>query len=547
MGTATITAYDSTNTVTADCKVTVTLAEKITLSQTSVSVNTGSSVSITAKTLNASTVLKWTSSNSDIASVSNGKISGLKAGTATITVSNTSGTVKAACKVTVKKVSSGSLSVSHSTRTTNAGKTIYIKGYGSGSWETSDSSIATVSRGFIYCKKPGKVSISYKNASGQRAVCTVTVTEAAPIRFAYSSPNSATINSNATLVAITDKTRSDVKFVINVGGKNVEVKASSKTTDGNTLIWKGTYKTTAAGTFSVKAYSFKDGSWKTCSDGSCDLYVTSKTKANQTGLDTLRASDNVIRFIGEKEGFVSEITYDTLANNIPTIGYGYVVWTGNAFYNNMTKNEAFALLIDAVNNDSYTSRVNAVLQENHIKYNQQQFDALVSFSYNLGTGWTYSSDLKNILLNSYDGTKISGSTTMTATVNADALNLRQSATTSSNILEVLPNGSKVTLLSTTKYNSVWYKVKTSSGKTGYCSGTYLNISSSGGSAGRNLNSVNKNALIKELLSYHHAGSVCYYGLLYRRVDELEMFLYNDYTADGRSNQHHFPSPSCLSF
>lgn len=545
-GKATITASDSTGLVYEKCTVTVTCPDKITLSKSSVSVNAGSSVTVNATKSNSSMSIKWTSSNTNVASVNNGKISGLKAGTATITASDSSGKVKATCKVTVNGVSSGSLSVSHSTRTTSAGKTIYIKGYGSGKWETSDSSIATVSEGFIYCKKPGTAAISYADSSGHKAICVVNVYEAAPVRFAYSSPNSATLNSNVTLVAITDKDRTDVKFVIDVGGKNVEVKATSKTTDGNNYLWKGTYKATKAGTFNVTTYAYKNNLWKTCADGKCDIYVASKTNPKETGLNRLRASDNVIKFIGEKEGFVSSITYDTLANNIPTIGHGYVVWAGGVFYNNLTKNEGYALLVDAVNNDVYTSKVNDMLISNKIRFNQQQFDSLVSFSYNLGTGWTSSSDLKNILLNSY-GTVSSG-TTMTATVNSDTgLNLRKEPTTSSASITVLPYGTKVTLVSTTKYNNVWYKVKTSDGKTGYCSGTYLNISSSGGSTGRDLNYVNKNALIKEMLAYHHAGSVCYYGLLYRRADELEMFLYNDYVADGRENKHNFPDPPCISF
>ncbi len=547
-GTATITVYDSTGLVSRQCAVTVKTAATVTLSSSSVTVNEGSLAVITAKVTNSSsTAVTWRSNNTSVAGVNNGRISGLKAGTATITATDSTGTVTASCKVTVKSVSSGSLSVSHSTRAANAGKSIYIKGYGSGWWETSDSEIATVSEGFIYCKKPGDVAISYVNSSGQKAVCAVTVHEAAPIRFVYSSPNSATLNSNVTLVAITDKTRTAVKFNVNVNGTNVVVNATSKVADGNTYIWKGTYKTTKAGTFDVTAYAQKDGVWKTNMDGKADIYVTSKTNASTTGLDRLRASDSLISFIGEKEGFVSKITYDTLANNLPTIGYGYVVWSGNAFYNNLTQNEAYALLVDAVNNDSYTSRVNDMLIGNNVRFNQQQFDALVSFSYNLGTGWTYSSDLRNILLNSY-GTVSSG-TTMTGTVTSDTgLNLRQEPTTASDVITVLSYGETVTLVSTTKYNSVWYQVKTSSGLTGYCSGTYLNVTSSSGTAtGRDLRYVNKNALIKEMLAYHHASGVCYYGLLYRRVDELEMFLYNDYVSDGRSNKHGFPSPSCLSF
>ena len=186
-----------------------------------------------------------------------------------------------------------------------------------------------------------------------------------------------------------------------------------------------------------------------------------------------------------------------------------------------------------------------MLIENKIKFNQQQFDAFVSFSYNLGTGWTYSSDLLDILLNSYTTTKSSG--TVTATVDAyGGLNLRKSYTTSSDVITVIPDGAKVTLVSTNVYNGVWYKVKTSNGKTGYCSGTYLNLHYPTSTV-RDLSYVNKNALITEMLAYHHAGGVCYYGLLYRRADELEMFLYGDYKSDGYANNHNFPDPYCISW
>ena len=546
-GTATITASDSTGLITAKCKVTVKEKDSISISKSSVSVNEGSSVKITAKASDSSMKIHWSSSNLNVASVNNGVISGLASGKATITASDESGKIKASCVVTVNNVSAGNITLSRYSTTTTAGKTIYIKGYSpnSASWGTSDSSIATVSKGFIETKKAGKVAITYSDNYGHKAICVVTVQDAAPIKFAYSSPNSATLNSDVTLVAITDKTRQKVSFEVDMNGKKVWVDATSKTAEGNTYVWKGKIHVTSAGTFKVKAYSCIRDSWKTCSDGETDIYVTSKTNANTTGLDELRASDSVIKFIGEKEGFVSSITYDTLANNIPTLGYGYVVWEGQKFYNNLTKSEGYALLVDAVNNDSYTTKVNNMLISNNVRFNQRQFDALVSFSYNLGTGWTSSSDLKDILLNSI-GT-VSSDTVLTGKVTSyDGLNLRSQPTTSSSVIDVLSYGEQVTLVSSKKYNNVWYKVKTSSGKTGYCSSTYLNISTTG-KIGRDLKYVNKNALIKEMLAYHHACGVCYYGLLYRRVDELEMFLYGDYVADGRSNKHNFPSPSCISF
>ena len=47
--------------------------------------------------------------------------------------------------------------------------------------------------------------------------------------------------------------------------------------------------------------------------------------------------------------------------------------------NNMSKTEAWSLLVKSINAGSYTSEVNRFLQNNGIKATQSQFDALVSF------------------------------------------------------------------------------------------------------------------------------------------------------------------------
>ena len=548
-GSATITVKDAQGgKVSATYKVIVVSKPTISISASSASVKAGANYKLSAKLSNNAWV-KWTSSNTNVAAVRGGVVSGIGAGTATITASDSSGSVKATCKVTVTGVSSYGVSLSRYSGNVTAGKTLYIKGYSSSYtwWNSSDTSIATVSEGFILGKNPGKCAITLTDANGNRAICAVTVYESNSVKFTYSSPNSAVRNQNVKLIAITDKKRTAVRFEVNVNGKNTIINASEKYSDGNTYVWTGYYKPTFAGTFKYSAYAKTGNKWITCNDGKADIYVTDKTDKKTTAIEKLRASDDVIRFIGDKEGFVSNITYDTLANNLPTLAHGYVVWEGDTFYNGLTRNEGYALLVKAVNTEVYTSTVNSMLITNNIRFNQQQFDALVSFSYNLGTGWTYSSDLKNILLNSYGNVTTSSGNSMKAVVNvSDGLNLRESYTTNSKILDVLESGETVTLLSTQKYNSVWYKVKTSNGKTGYCSGTYLTIGSSS-SRGRDLNYVNKNALIRELLAYHHAGGVCYWGLLYRRVDEAEMFIYGDYEPDGRSNKHNFPSTSCLPF
>lgn len=572
-GTIWVTCYDPTDTVTASVRLTVknsstnnssasaetpaktvttTPAETkktptITISKTSATFEEGANVCLTAKLSDGSAV-KWSTSNAAVASVKNGVVSGLKAGSATITASDSTGNVTASCKVTVSSVSSSGISVSRSSASTNQGKTLYIKGYCSRSakWGTSDSNIATVSEGFVYGKSTGRVAITYTDNYGNRAICVVTVGASDSIKFTYSSPNSATVNSTVKLIAITDQSRKGVRFTVFENGYRKTVDATSKVTEGSTYVWTANYKVTSAGVHSYIAYANNGSTWATCNAGKADIWVTNKKSSTTTGLDRLRASDEVIRFIGNWEGFVSDITYDTLANNIPTIAHGYVVWEGESFYNHMTKGEGYALLVKAVNDGAYSSRVNDMLIEEQINFNQQQFDALVSLSYNIGTGWSYSSDIKTILLNSY-GPSTSSSSTVYGTVSANGgLNLRKSYSTSSDVIRVLNDGEIVTLVSTQKYNSVWYKVKTSKNETGYVSGTYLNLSTSGAKA-RDLNYVNKNALINELLAYHHAGGVCYYGLLYRRCDELEMFFYGDYANDGYDNKYGFPSPYCLSF
>ena len=549
-GTATITAYDSTGLVTRTCKVSVTPIGSIALKQSSVTVSVGSSTTIGIYKDPSNIKVNWKSSNTSIAGVNNGVVSGLRPGTAVITAIDESGKSKQKCTVTVTAVNSGNVRLSRYNATTTAGKTIYIKGYNGNTWKTSDPEVATVWDGFILTKKAGQVAISYENAYGQKAVCVVKVKDPAPVKFAYSSPNSATLSSNIKLVAITDKKRTAVYFTVKDGPNVTTVTATSKVAEGSTYVWTGTYTPKSAGTFDVKAYSKYNGAWSTCNDGKFDVYITNKNHPTETGLNRLRASDEMIKFIAEKEGFVSSITYDTLAYNVPTLGHGQVVWEGECFYDHLTRGEAYALLVKSVNDGVFTSAVNNMLINNNVRFNQQQFDALVSFSYNLGTGWTSSSDLKNILLNSYGSVTSSESGEIVGTVTATSgLNLRNAATTNAGIITVLGYNERVTLVSSERYNSVWYKVKTASGKTGYCSSTYLNISTSGSSVGyaRDLNNVNRNALIKELLAYHHAGGNCYWGLLYRRVDELEMFLYNDYATDGRSNKHNFPSTSCLPF
>ena len=67
----------------------------------------------------------------------------------------------------------------------------------------------------------------------------------------------------------------------------------------------------------------------------------------------------------------------------------------------------------------------------------------------------------------------------TGVVTADALNIRASASTDSNVVGVAHQGDKVTISDT---NGNWYKISYN-GRTGYVWKKYVKISSSGSSSG----------------------------------------------------------------
>ncbi len=189
-GTATITAKTS-NGKKATCKVTVknptVNATSVKLSKTSVSLVKGKTTTIKATVMPSNATNKkvtWTTSNSRVATVSNGKITAKLAGTATITAKTSNGK-KATCKVTVKNatVNAKSVKLSKTSVTLGKGRSATIKATVSPSnttnkkitWTTSNKKVATVSNGKITAKGVGTATITAKTANGKKAACKVTV------------------------------------------------------------------------------------------------------------------------------------------------------------------------------------------------------------------------------------------------------------------------------------------------------------------------------------------------------------------------------------
>lgn len=186
-GTATITCTTADGGYTASCKVTVTTSVTgISLSPTALTLEWGKTSSLTATispTNATNKTVHWSTSNSSVATVDNGVVKGVSAGTATITAMAEDGGYKATCAVTVK-VSPTGVKLNTSSATLNVGKTTTLTSTISPSnatnknvtWSSSNTAVATVSGGKVTAVANGTATITCKTADGgYTAACTVTV------------------------------------------------------------------------------------------------------------------------------------------------------------------------------------------------------------------------------------------------------------------------------------------------------------------------------------------------------------------------------------
>ena len=119
----------------------------------------------------------------------------------------------------------------------------------------------------------------------------------------------------------------------------------------------------------------------------------------------MKPSNNCYDLIRQYEGFSAKAYLDPGSGNLPiTIGYGSTTKTDGTRFNigdTITQPDAEKLLEWEVNNKA--TIVSSLLRATVI--NQNQFDALVSFTYNVGTGNFKSSTLlKKIKINPNDAT-----------------------------------------------------------------------------------------------------------------------------------------------
>ena len=460
--------------------------------------------------------------------------------------------------------SSSSASVSVSSVDLAQYKTIYIQASASGSvtWESSDASVATAKAGvsgqlFIYGAAPGTAKITAKSANGT-ALATVSVTVSAPeaVRFAYTTPNIITAGASFNLKAVTDTQKSAVRFEIDgVGTYDTTSYDSESQGDNNVRIFSASATISTPGTYTVRAYSSSGGGYS--SDyREFTILVVSTTDSDTTTGESRRVSDSMLDNIASYEGYVPQVSPDTLAGNIPTVGYGYVVSKNTTFYNNLTRSEAKAMLADTVNRGSYTTEINRFISSNGLLMSQCQFDALASFSYNVGAGyWNGSGNcyVRTVIMNAVVPPQdLSSSNPYGGKVTASTLPMYQDHSASSTQITTLKINTSVNITdyyrdSSTKQS--WYKVS-ASGKSGWVRAGDVAFNSTSGLT-HDLNYVDAYTFGSNLLDWHVAGGNCYIGLYYRRLAEAKVFSYGNYAEASPSNGNYkkntygYKVPSCL--
>ena len=356
-------------------------------------------------------------------------------------------------------------------------------------WKSTDENIAFVKNGMVFLKDEGKVKIiaelntdSGKN-SNQKKEYLINVAPFENLKECSYTNNNGVIKVHA----VTSKSVKKLKVNLKINGNTFKSSDSGVvyTDSGDSIYWEVPINVANVeeGNFTAEILTSLDGvSWSSNKNRNvCGTFLSAK-KINSRGCFKRNPSGKLINFIKDWEGFVPKIEEDRLVSDVYNIGYGDVIHCGESFYNNITRLEGSVSFLKKLNSDIYVRDVNNFILKNNIECTQNQFDALVSFSYNLGTSWLYRSELKDILLSAVDS--------KTGRINFSLFNPK-----------------------TYPENEAMYQ-----------------------------------KLVEEVLLRHHVLNPrrCIPGLLYRRISELNMFLYGEYNKEsGRFNRNNYNIPDCI--
>lgn len=459
-------------------------------------------------------------------------------------------------------VASGDLrTLSWSSSNSNVATVGYTVGYGSGSSKHG---------AFVYAKQTGTAVLTLSDSTGAvKASCTVTVSSPESVRYAYAGENTALTGAEFELVAVTDTSRSAVTFKIIEGPATGTFTTETYTTEShqskyglptNTVkVFKRKVSFTAAGLYIIRASANNFSDYQEFKV----LIRPEGESVTQTSFNERLTSTEGLDIIANFEGAVPEIADDSIATGNPTVGYGFVVRQNECFYNNMTTSELRGKLVDAVNNNGYSAAVNSFRKSNNLKMSQAQFDALVSFVYNCGTGSLDASkyDTFKVMLNAVAPPSggISESRSYPGKINvsqyqnysgSSVCNLYTEASLSAKVVVAVPEGADVTVIGTHSVAAkcqYWYKVRYGS-NTGWIPAGYVQLDASG--LTHDLAYIDATVFSNNFMQWHKSGSSHYYGLLTRRLAECKIFFFGNYAEAYHSNANYgknncgFVPPSC---
>ena len=282
-GEATITVTTEDGAKTAACKITVTMpVSGVTLNKTALTLNIGANETLTATVAPADATNKkvtWKSSDAAVASVdANGKVTGVKAGEATITVTTEDGGKTATCKVTVKPNLVSEITLAALAIYVGESKAITatVKPDDATNkeltWKSSNETVATVdATGKVTGKKIGTATITAtaRDGSGVSGSCTVTVLS--PVKKVTVTPATLTLGKNKSYI---------LKATVEVFGSGTDTGVTWTSSDTTIATVDATGKVTTTdktGTVTITATSKADPAKK----GTC----TVKVSGDQTDID----------------------------------------------------------------------------------------------------------------------------------------------------------------------------------------------------------------------------------------------------------------------
>ena len=349
-GEAVITAsYKGT---TDTCKV-IVKATEITLDNTELSLNTkgtDSSAVLKAVVTGSKSSVKWTSSDSSVASVSGGKVSGKKTGTATITATANGVSVSCVVHVTSTSISMTKTAILDA----DAIGTLTLNPVVSGlskeiEWKSSDNAIATVENGVVTPVRQGTVNIT-ATANGISANCRVTVKKAdislnqqkITLYTGTSRGNTATLKSIVT-------------------GTNKTVQWTSSDRDVVVVDSKG--KLTAMGEGNATITATANGKSAQCD---VTVFATSVTLSKQEVELTKDYYHNTESLTAEVTGISKSISWKSSDTKVATISQGVITakGTGTATITATANSASASCVVTVVETKDEAPAI--VLNESHV-------------------------------------------------------------------------------------------------------------------------------------------------------------------------------------